>query len=80
MKLVVTEDRKFLRIVEATEIELEQVNFSLKKRIRGWFFNPLVKKKKYGMDSSTFARTTSFPSGCGAMSSSSVKLSVSRLR
>ena len=45
MKIVVSEDRKFLRIVEATEIELEQVNFSLKKRIRGWFFNPLVKKK-----------------------------------
>ena len=45
MKLVVSEDRKFLRIAEATEIELEQVNFSLKKRIRGWFFNPLVKRK-----------------------------------
>jgi hypothetical protein len=45
MKLVVSEDRKFLRIAEADEIELEQINFSLKKRIRGWFFNPLVKKK-----------------------------------
>ena len=45
MKLIVSEDRKFLRIAEAGEVELEQVNFSLKKRIRGWFFNPLVKKK-----------------------------------
>jgi hypothetical protein len=45
MKLVVSEDLKFLRIAEAEELELEQLNFSLKKRIRGWFFNPLVKKK-----------------------------------
>ena len=48
MKLTISEDLKFLRIVEATEIELEQLNFSLKKRIRGWFFNPLVKKKNMG--------------------------------
>jgi superfamily II DNA or RNA helicase len=45
MKLIVTEDKKFLRIAEAGEIELEQLEFSMKKRIRGWFFNPLVKKK-----------------------------------
>jgi superfamily II DNA or RNA helicase len=45
MKLVVSEDKKFLRIAEAEELELEQLQFSLKKRIRGWFFNPLVKKK-----------------------------------
>jgi len=45
MKLIVTEDKKFLRIAEAEEIELEQLTFSLKKRIRGWFFNPIVKKK-----------------------------------
>lgn len=45
MKLIVTEDKKYLRIAEAGEIELEQLEFSMKKRIRGWFFNPLVKKK-----------------------------------
>ena len=45
MKLIVTEDKKFLRIAEATEIEIEQINFSMKKRIRGYFFNPLVKRK-----------------------------------
>ena len=45
MKLIVTEDTKYLRIAEAGEIELEQLEFSMKKRIRGWFFNPLVKKK-----------------------------------
>jgi superfamily II DNA or RNA helicase len=36
---------KYLRLAEATETELEQIEFSFKKRIRGWFFNPLVKKK-----------------------------------
>lgn len=45
MKLIVTEDLKFLRVAQADELELEQLNFSLKKRIRGWFYNPLVKKK-----------------------------------
>jgi hypothetical protein len=45
MHLIVTEDKKFLRISEATEIELEQIAYSLKKRIRGHFFSPLVKKK-----------------------------------
>jgi superfamily II DNA or RNA helicase len=45
MKLIVTEDLKYLRIAEAEELEMEQLSFSLKKRIRGWFFNPTVKKK-----------------------------------
>lgn len=45
MKLVVTENLDFLRIVEASEIEHEQIQYSLRKRIRGHFFNPLVKKK-----------------------------------
>lgn len=45
MKLVVTEDKKFLRIVDFEENELEQVKFSFRRRIRGWYWNPLVKKK-----------------------------------
>ena len=45
MKLRVTENEKYLRIFEASEEELDQLKFSLRKRIRGWFFNPLVKKK-----------------------------------
>ena len=65
MKLIVTEDLKYLRIAEAEEIELEQLNFSLKKRIRGWFFNPLVKKKKYGMVTSIFAKIILFQLGFG---------------
>lgn len=45
MKLRVTENGKFLRLYEASELELDQLKFSLRKRIRGWFYNPLVKKK-----------------------------------
>lgn len=45
MKLRVTENGKYLRLYEATEVELEQLEYSLKKRIRGFFYNPLVKKK-----------------------------------
>jgi superfamily II DNA or RNA helicase len=45
VKLRVTENGKYLRLYEASEVELEQVQFSLKKRIRGFFYNPLVKKK-----------------------------------
>jgi hypothetical protein len=55
MKLIVTEDKKFLRIAEAEELELEQVLFSLKKRIRGHFYNPLV-KKNCGTVMFTFAK------------------------
>lgn len=74
MKLIVTEDKRFLRIAEAEELELEQLNFSLKKRIRGWFYNPLVKKKKYGMVSSISARITLYPSVSGAKLSNWEKL------
>jgi hypothetical protein len=59
MKLRVTENAQFLRLYEASEIELEQIKFSLKKRIRGWYFNPLV-KKNFGMGILTFSRTGTF--------------------
>jgi superfamily II DNA or RNA helicase len=45
VKLRVTENGKYLRLYEASEVELEQIEYSLKKRIRGFFYNPLVKKK-----------------------------------
>ena len=45
MKLRVTENGKYLRLYEASEVELEQIEYSLKKRIRGFFYNPLVKRK-----------------------------------
>jgi superfamily II DNA or RNA helicase len=42
--LTLTDDNRFLRIDEATELELEQLNISLTKRIDSWRFNPLVKR------------------------------------
>ena len=45
MQLIVSEDLKFLRISKSTEEELEQITYSLNRRIRGWMWNPLVKKK-----------------------------------
>jgi superfamily II DNA or RNA helicase len=44
MELTLTEDNQFLRIDDATELELEQLNISLTRRIESWKFNPLVKK------------------------------------
>ena len=44
MELTLTEDNQFLRIDTVTELELEQLNISLTRRIDAWRFNPLVKK------------------------------------
>jgi superfamily II DNA or RNA helicase len=42
--LTLTEDNRFLRIDEASELEVEQLNISLTKRIDSWRFHPLVKR------------------------------------
>lgn len=44
MELSLSENRQFLCIDEATDMELEQLNISLTKRIDSWRFNPLVKR------------------------------------
>ena len=44
MELTLTDDGQFLRVDGATELELEQLNISLTRRIESWRFNPLVKK------------------------------------
>ena len=44
MVLTLTDDNLFLRIDEATELEIEQVKISLTKRIESWRFHPLVKR------------------------------------
>jgi len=45
MILTLTDDNQFLRIDDATEIELDQIRISLTKRIDSWRFHPLVKRK-----------------------------------
>lgn len=44
VKARVTPDKRFLQIVDCTELELEQIQHSFKKRISSWRFHPLVKK------------------------------------
>ena len=44
MVLTLTDDNQFLRVDEITELELDQLNISLTKRIESWRFNPLVKR------------------------------------
>lgn len=44
MILSLTHDNRFLSVDEASELELEQLNISLNKRIDNWRFNPLVKR------------------------------------
>lgn len=44
MELTLTENKQYLRVDEASELEIEQLNISLTKRIDSWRFNPLVKK------------------------------------
>jgi len=45
MKVCVTDDGRFIQLVDYTEVEYEQMHFSFKKRIGHWRFHPLVKKK-----------------------------------
>lgn len=43
MRFKLTDDGRFLELTEATEIELEQLELSLTRRIHNWRFNPRVK-------------------------------------
>jgi len=44
MKAQVSKDKKFVKVVEATPLELEQLKLSFNKRIDGWQWNSLVKR------------------------------------
>lgn len=44
MELTLTDNKQFLRVDSASEMEIEQLNISLNRRIESWRFNPLVKK------------------------------------
>jgi superfamily II DNA or RNA helicase len=45
VKARVTPDNRFIQLTDYTELELEQIAFSFKKRITNWRFHPLVKKR-----------------------------------
>lgn len=45
VKAKITPDNRFIQLTDYTELELEQIRFSFKKRISNWRFHPLVKKR-----------------------------------
>jgi superfamily II DNA or RNA helicase len=45
VKVQVTPDNRFLQITDCSDLELEQIRHSFKKRISNWRFHPLVKRK-----------------------------------
>lgn len=45
VKARVTPDNRFLQITECSDLELDQIRHSFKKRISNWRFHPLVKKR-----------------------------------
>ncbi|HOF07468.1 MAG TPA: DEAD/DEAH box helicase family protein [Bacteroidales bacterium] len=47
MILYVTSDKKYIKVKEANDYELSILKDSLKKRIKNWYFNPLVKANKW---------------------------------
>jgi superfamily II DNA or RNA helicase len=45
VKAAVTPDNRFIQLTEYDQMELEQIQFSFKRRITNWRFHPLVKKR-----------------------------------
>ena len=45
VKAKITPDNRFIQLTDYTELELEQIRHSFKRRISNWRFHPLVKKK-----------------------------------
>ena len=62
MELSLAENKKFLIIDSCTEMEYEQMKSSLTKRIEGWRFHPLVKKKVWDGNIS-FIKRNRIPAG-----------------
>jgi superfamily II DNA or RNA helicase len=62
MELTLSDNKKFLVINSCTELEYEQLKSSLTKKIEGWRFHPLVKKKVWSGDV-TFVKGNKVPAG-----------------
>jgi len=62
MNLTLSNDKMFLVIDSCTELEYEQLKTSLTKKIEGWRFHPLVKKKLWDGNIS-FIKKNKIPSG-----------------
>jgi superfamily II DNA or RNA helicase len=62
MELSLSDNKKFLTIDSCTELEYEQLKSSLTKKIEGWRFHPLVKKKVWD-GNITFIKGNKIPAG-----------------
>jgi hypothetical protein len=62
MELSLSENKKFLVIDACTELEYEQLKSSLTKKIEGWRFHPLVKKRVWDGNVS-FVKRNKIPAG-----------------
>ena len=62
MELTLSDNKKFLSIDSCTELEYEQLKSSLTKKIDGWRFHPLVKKKVWD-GSISFIKRNKIPAG-----------------
>lgn len=62
MELTLSDNKKFLVIDSCTEMEYEQLKISLTKKIDGWRFHPLVKRKVWDGNIS-FIKKNKIPSG-----------------
>ena len=62
MELSLSENKKFLVIDSCTELEYEQLKSSLTKKIEGWRFHPLVKRKVWDGNVS-FVKRNKVPAG-----------------
>lgn len=63
MKLTYIKETGLLRLDEASEQELEQLNISLTRRIDNWRFNPLVKRGVWDGNISFFHKNKWIPGG-----------------
>jgi superfamily II DNA or RNA helicase len=62
MELTLSDNKKFLVIDSCTELEYEQLKTSLTKKIDGWRFHPMVKKKIWD-GNITFIKGNKVPAG-----------------
>jgi len=63
VKLELSEDNKYLIVVEATDIEIEQLRICLTRKVNGWRFHPLVKQGHWDGNVSYFLKDRFIPVG-----------------
>jgi superfamily II DNA or RNA helicase len=63
VKLELSEDNKYLIVVEASDIEIEQLRICLTRKVNGWRFHPLVKQGHWDGNVSYFLKDRFIPAG-----------------